>query len=250
MAEDLEVLVRHRVEVVIASVGSPAPVVGPVHDVGGLVFADVATLRHAERAVAAGVDGLVLLTAGAGGQTGWMNPFAFVGAVREFFDGLVALAGGIADGSALAAARVLGADLGYLGTAFLATRESRAAPDHKKMCVASTMDDVLLTRAFTGLPTSMLVPSIRAAGLDPAALDETATPADSDTLYGHGGQGPRRWREVWSAGHCVSGVRAIPTVAELVERLSCEYAAATARSYPDHVRQHRRPIPSVTKELS
>jgi nitronate monooxygenase len=226
LAEDLAVLVRHRVELVIASVGSPKPVLGPLHDAGALVLADVATLRHAERAVAAGADGLVLLTAGSGGQTGWMNPFAFVRAVRGFFDGPLVLAGGIGDGTALAAARTLGADLGYLGTAFLATQESMAAPGYKRMCVDSTLDDVVLTRAFTGLPSSMLAPAIRAAGLDPAALDESVTPADADALYGHGGLGPRRWTEVWSAGHSVSGVREIPTVAELVDRLAREYEAA------------------------
>lgn len=226
LAEDLAVLVRHRVELVIASVGSPAPILEPLHEVGTLVLADVATLRHAEQAVAAGADGLVLLTAGAGGQTGWMNPFAFVRAVRSFFDGPIVLAGGIGDGAALAAARTLGADLGYMGTAFLATRESMAAPEYKQMCVESTLDDIVLTRAFTGLNASMLASSIRAAGLDPATLDETVTPAEADALYGHGADSPRRWAEVWSAGHSVSGVQGVPSVAELADRVQREYETA------------------------
>ena len=163
-------LLRHRPEMVITSVGSPAPVIGPLHEAGALVFADVASIRHAERAVAAGADGLVLLTAGAGGQTGWLNPFVFVRAVRAFFDGPLVLAGGITDGHALRAAEALGCDLAYMGTKFIATRESMADIRYKELLVASTADDVLLTSAFTGLQTNMLRPSIEAAGLDPDNL--------------------------------------------------------------------------------
>jgi nitronate monooxygenase len=230
MPRDLEVLVRHRAEVVITSVGSPAEVVGPLHEVGTLVLADVATLRHAHRAVEAGADGLVLLTAGAGGQTGWLNPFAFVRAVRAFFDGPLVLAGGIGDGRALLAARLLGCDLGYMGTSFIATAESMAAPDYKRMLVDSGIDDIVLTKAFTGLPTSMLAPAIRAAGLDPANLDEHVSPAEAAQLYGGGSPdlGPKRWVDVWSAGHSVSAVREIPTAAELVARTLREYDEARA----------------------
>lgn len=226
LAEDLAVLIKHRTELVITSVGSPGPVIEPLHDVGALVFADVATLHHAERAVDAGADGLVLLTAGAGGQTGWMNPFAFVRAVRSIFEGPLVLAGGISDGQSLFAAEVLGCDLGYLGTRFLATLESRAPAEYKRMVVDSSLDDVMLTRAFTGLPTSMLRPSITAAGLDPFALDETVTPASAAALFGSGGSGPTRWSQVWSAGHSVSGVDRILPAAELVERLAHDYRDA------------------------
>ncbi|MBA2397715.1 MAG: nitronate monooxygenase, partial [Bradyrhizobium sp.] len=170
LAQDLAVLLRHRPEIVITSVGSPAPVLAPLHDAGALVFADVASIRHAERAVAAGADGLVLLTAGAGGQTGWLNPFVFVRAVRAFFDGPLVLAGGISDGHALRAAQALGCDLAYMGTKFIATRESMADSHYKAMLVASGADDILLTTAFTGLQTNMLRPSIVAAGLDPDDL--------------------------------------------------------------------------------
>jgi nitronate monooxygenase len=225
-AQDLQVLVNHGVELVITSVGSPKAAVGPLHEVGALVFADVATLHHAKRAVEAGADGLILLAAGAGGQTGWLNPFAFVRAVRAFFDGPLVLAGGVSDGHALHAARVLGCDLAYMGTAFLATRESRAEPAYKQMIVDASLDDIVLTRAFTGLPTSMLAPSIHAAGLDPAQLDETVTPAAAAELYGRDGAGPHRWSQVWSAGHSVSGVRALVSVAELVEQTEKDYADA------------------------
>src|SRR5438876_10870522 len=144
LEQDLQVLLRHRPEIVITSVGSPAPVTVPLHDVGALVLADVASIRHAERAVAAGVDGLVLLTAGAGGPTGWLNPFVFVRAVRAFFDGPIVLAGGVSDGHALRAAEALGCDLAYMGTKFIATKESMADPRYKDMLVSSSADDILL----------------------------------------------------------------------------------------------------------
>ncbi|MCE3555905.1 nitronate monooxygenase [Pseudonocardia sp. RS11V-5] len=222
---DLEVIARHRVQVVITSVGSPAGVVAPLHEAGALVLADVATLTHAQRAVAAGADALILLSAGAGGQTGWMNPFAFVRAVRAFFDGPIVLAGGISDGHALRAARVLGCDLAYMGTRFIAAEESRAAPEYKQMLVDSTLDDVVLTRAFTGLATSMLRPSIVAAGLDPATLDEMVTPESAAVLFG-GGASPRRWTDVRSAGHTVSGVDAVRPAAEIVEQVHTEFTKA------------------------
>jgi nitronate monooxygenase len=226
LSEDLEVLVRHRVQLVITSVGSPAAVVPPLHEAGALVLADVATVRHAERAVEAGVDGLVLLTAGAGGQTGWLNPFAFVREVRRFYDGVVVLAGGIGDGAALRAAEVLGCDLGYLGTRFIATEESRAVSAYKQMLVGAGMDEVVLTKAFTGLATSMLRPSIEAAGLHVDRLDEQVTPETAAAMFGSGAEGPRRWSQIWSAGHSVSAVDQVTTVGALVDRLAGEYAAA------------------------
>jgi len=138
------------------------------------------------------------------------------------------LAGGISDGQGLLAARVLGCDLAYLGTSFIATRESLATPAYRDMLVEATIDDVVLTKAFTGLPTSMLTPAIRAAGLDPDSLDERVTPAEADQLYGGKSPeiGPKRWADVWSAGHSVSGVHGVPSAAELVERLAKEYRAA------------------------
>ena len=230
LEQDLAVLLGHRPEIVITSVGSPAPVIGPLHEAGALVFADVASIRHAERAVAAGADGLVLLTAGAGGQTGWLNPFVFVRAVRAFFDGPLVLAGGVSDGHALRAAEGLGCDLGYMGTKFIATRESMADIRHKEMLVASSADDILLTTAFTGLQTNMLRPSIVAGGLDPDNLPARGMiDIGKDIDIGARESQPRRWRNIWSAGHSTSGVTAVLSVDELVARTLGEYRAASQR---------------------
>jgi len=229
--DDLACLVRHKVEMVITSVGSPAAAVAPLHDVGCLVFADIASLRHAEKAIEAGADGLILLTAGAGGQTGWANPFAFVRAVRAMFDGPVVLAGGVTDGTALAAARLLGCDLAYMGTRFIAARESMASDAYRRMLVDSTLDDIMLTKAFTGLEASMLRPSIVAAGLDPANLDESVSEARAREKFGGKGDAgaPRRWIEVWSAGHSVSGVRAVTGAADIVDEIAAQYHVAFER---------------------
>jgi nitronate monooxygenase len=231
LAQDLEVLLRHRPEIVITSVGSPAPVVKPLQDTGALVFADVASIRHAERAVEAGADGLVLLTAGAGGQTGWLNPFAFVRAVRAFFGGPIVLAGGIADGHALRAAEALSCDLAYMGTKFIATVESMADPRYKAMLVESSADDILLTTAFTGLQTNMLRPSISAAGLDPDDLPQRgAIDIGKDIDVGARQDRPKRWRDIWSAGHSISGVTGVLSVDDLVARTLSEYRGGNARA--------------------
>ncbi len=217
---DLAVLLRHAPEIVITSVGSPAEVVAPLHDAGAFVFSDVASLRHAKRAIEAGADALILLTAGAGGQTGWLNPFAFVRAVRRWFAGPVVLAGGIGDGQALAAAFALGCDLGYMGTRFIATTESMAQPDYKQMLVDSNADDVLLTRAFTGLQTNMLRKSVVLAGLDPDDLPEHGgIDVAKDITAGQ----PRRWRDIWSAGHSVSSVNGVDSVDALVSTIAADF---------------------------
>ncbi len=231
-ADDLACLVRHRVEMVITSVGSPLAAIAPLHDVGCLVFADVASLRHAEKAIEAGVDGLILLTGGAGGSTGWANPFAFVRAVRDMFEGPIVLAGGISDGAALWAARALGCDLAYMGTRFIATTESLASAAYREMLVNCTLDDVLLTKAFTGMEANMLRPSIIAAGLDPDTLDERASQALARERFGGGARrdGPKRWADIWSAGHSVCGVRQVSDVASLVHEIAAEYEAARLRS--------------------
>jgi len=228
MRDELRALVKHRVEMVITSVGSPVDAIGPLHDVGCIVFADVATLHHAERAMAAGVDGLILLTAGAGGQTGWLNPIAFVRSVRAMFEGPIVLAGGISDGHALWAAEVLGCDLAYMGTKFIATHESMAPPAYKTMLVESGMDDVMLTQAFTGLDTNMLRPSMIAAGLDPSSLPPRVSNEEAAKKFGSMAvvEGPRRYKDIWSAGHSISGVDRIQSAAELVDRTLAEYLAA------------------------
>ncbi|GHE91362.1 2-nitropropane dioxygenase [Amycolatopsis deserti] len=213
LREDVDCLVRHGAELVITSVGSPEPVIGPLHDAGALVFADVATLRHVDRAVAAGADGLVLLTSGAGGQTGWNNPFAFVRAVREGYDGPVVLAGGVSDGVALLAARLLGADLAYMGTRFIATEESLAGDDYRRALVAASLDDIVQSRGPSGLPANFLAESLPAG-------DGSGHPARFDyrTLL----EPPR----AWAAGQTAHSVRRVQSVAELVESTLAEYASA------------------------
>ena len=224
---DLAVLLRHKPELVITSVGSPVPVLSQLHEADVRVFADVATVRHAERAAESGVDGLVLLTAGAGGQTGWLNPLAFVRAVRAFFHGPLVLAGGVSDGAALFAAQAMGYDLGYMGTKFIATWESMGKQAYKDMLVASRADDILLTRAFTGLETNMLRPSIVAAGLEPDDLPSRGKiDITNDISLESRDNRPKRWKDIWSAGHSVSGVTAVTSVAELVETTRSEYEAA------------------------
>jgi len=229
LSQDLEVLLRHKPEIVITSVGSPVPVIEPLHDAGALVLADVASIRHAERALEAGADGLVLLTAGAGGQTGWLNPFAFVRAVRAFFDGPIVLAGGISDGHALRAAKALSCDLAYMGTRFIATVESMADPRYKAMLVESSADDILLATAFTGLQTNMLRPSIAAAGLDPDHLPQRgALDIGKDIDVGAREARPKRWRDIWSAGHSTSGVTGVLAVDDLVARTLAEYRSSNS----------------------
>jgi nitronate monooxygenase len=216
---DLAAVVRHRVPVVIASVGAPDPVIGPVHDYGGMVLADVATVRHARRAAAAGADGLVLLTAGAGGNTGWLNPFAFVAEVRRFFGGLVAVAGAISEGRQLRALQVLGADLGYAGTPFVATRESLAGDDYKAGVVAVGADDILTTDAVTGIPANFVRGRLRELGL----VDERDRPLAQGRLEVGGWGGG-----AWSAGHGAGGVEDVCGVAERVARFAAQYEAARA----------------------
>ena len=226
LTEDLRIMLKHAPELVITSVGSPGAVVAPLHDAGALVFADVASVRHAERAVAAGADGLVLLTAGAGGQTGWLNPFAFTRAVRRFFSGPIVLAGGISDGRALRAARTLGCDLAYMGTRFIATHESMADQRYKDMLVASNADDIVLTRAFTGLQTNMLRPSIVAAGLDPNSLPERgAIEICMDIDIGARESGPPLARHL-ERRPSTSGVLKVSSVADLISQTLAEFQAA------------------------
>ncbi|MDB5820680.1 MAG: nitronate monooxygenase, partial [Rhizobacter sp.] len=226
---EVALFARHHVELVITSVGSPASVVPRLHALGCLVFADVVSLHHARKAVDAGVDGLVLLTAGAGGHTGWANPFAFVRAVQAMFDGPLILSGGLSDGQSLHAATVLGCSLGLMGTRFIATRESLASDGYKQMLVTSSLDDVRLTRAFTGLPASFLEPSILAAGFDLAELPEDLTVDQARARFGGGSRAidtPRRWAEIWSAGHSVSGVDGVPSAGDVVERIEGQWRAS------------------------
>jgi nitronate monooxygenase len=228
LESDLAAIVAHAPAVVITSVGSPAAVLPRLHEAGIQAWSDVASVRHAQRAVEAGVDGLILLTAGAGGQTGYASPFAFVRAVRAMFGGVVAVSGGQSDGWALWAAQAMGCDLGYMGTRFIATAEARAAAAYKEMIVASELDDIHLTSAFSGLPTNMLRPSMLAQGLDPDQFGLGRPQFAMEALTGPAASGPRRYRDIWSAGHSVSGVRGVLPAARVVDQLAAEYAEARA----------------------
>ncbi|WP_084532099.1 NAD(P)H-dependent flavin oxidoreductase [Nocardia miyunensis] len=220
---DLDCLVRHGVELVITSVGSPKPVIAPLHAIGCRVFADVSSMAHAQRAIEAGADGLVLLTAGAGGQTGWANPFAFARAVRARYDGPIVLAGGITDGTSILAAQVLGVDLVYLGTRFIATSESLATDEYRTALIESTLDDVILSTRVGGIPANLLA-SWLARDDQSAANQESSSGFEQDRLL--------RNRAAWSAGHSVAGVGAVTTVAELVQAITEQYERARDKLLP------------------
>ncbi len=198
-----------------------------------MVIADVASVRHAEKAIEQGADGLALLSAGAGGQTGWANGMAFVRAVRSFYDGPVILAGGISDGYALWAARVLGCDLGLMGTRFIATSECLAVDAYKSMLIHSGLDDVVLTRGVSGIDANFLRPSILACGLDPVELAAPVSPERAREMfsaYAGDARGPKRWVDLWSAGHTVSGVENVLPTQALIEEITREYVHAQQSS--------------------
>lgn len=220
-ADELALIDRFKPPIVITSFGQPGDVAKRVHGYGGIVFHDVATMRHVEKATEAGVDGLILLTAGAGGHTGTANPFAFVPQVRKVFGGAILLAGGISDGRAVRAAEVLGADFAYMGTRFAATVESMASDAYKALLVSQQLADVLTTDRISGVPATFLRGSIARAGLDPDRLPELSGPR-TPGLPGN----LKAWRDLWSAGHGVGSIGDIPPVADLVARLRVEYEEA------------------------
>ncbi len=220
LQDELDLVCKFRPRIVITALGSPAPVIDAVHSYGGLVFADVNSIALAQKAVKAGVDGLVLIAAGAGGHTGHISAFALVDAVREFFDGFIVLGGAISSGRAIRAAQILGADLAYSGTRFIATSESMAQQAYREMLVEADVQDLMVTKAFTGANANMLIPSIRAKGLDP----ENLAPKPNFDVSGDPHGGMKAWKDVWSAGQGVGAIKKIQSVAELVADLRCEYA--------------------------
>ncbi|MGV3569641.1 MAG: NAD(P)H-dependent flavin oxidoreductase [Ramlibacter sp.] len=225
LPEDLALVARYKPPLVVTALGSPKPAMETVHGYGGLVIADVTNLTLARKAVAAGVDGLACICSGAGGHTGSLSPFAFVSAVREFFDGLVIVGGAISDGWGVAGAVAAGADMVYMGTRFIATRESMADAAYKQMLVDSNSDDIVVSAGLTGTPASWLKPSLRARGIDPdnlpAAPPRSYDSADVDK--------PSRWRDIWAAGQGVGAVKAVEPVATVVQQLRAEYDAAARR---------------------
>jgi len=222
LADDLALVVKHRVPFVVTSVGKPTEAAKAVHDYGGIVFHDVTTLKYAHKAIESGVDGLILVCAGAGGHAGTLSPFAFVAEVREFWSGPIALAGAISNGRAVRAAEILGADFAYLGTRFLATHEANVSENYKRMIVEHAAADIVYTSAFTGVPGNYLRPSIIAGGIDPETLTETIGKPTLNMFESKANK-PKAWKDIWSAGHGIGAIHEIVSVAEVVATLRLEY---------------------------
>ncbi len=223
LVEDLDLIVKHQAPFVITSVGNPADVVKRVQAYGGMVFHDVIGIPHARKAAAVGVDGLILIAAGAGGHAGTLSPFALVYEVRQFFAGTIVLGGAISTGAHIKAAQVMGADMAYMGTRFIATQESQASEAYKNMLIEATAGDLVYTPYFSGIPANYMRQSIIASGLEPNQVLGTREGA---SLMGGGGvEGHKAWKDIWSAGQGVGAIKDIPTVADLVARLKAEYDA-------------------------
>ena len=236
LAEDLALVAQYKPPLVVTALGSPKPAIEVVHGYGGLVFADVIGIGLAKKAVAAGADGLACISAGAGGHTGFLSPFAFVSAVREFFDGYVIVGGGISDGWGVAGAVASGADFAYMGTRFIPTGESMAPADYKQMVIDSTVDDLVVSAGISGTPASWLKPSLRANGFDPDNMPS----APGRQYDSNQSVVPKKWTDVWAAGQGLGASKVLESVADVVDQLAREYALATTRmkslQYPATVR--------------
>jgi nitronate monooxygenase len=224
LMQDMETCVKHEVPIIITSLRPPSEVVEAAHSYGGLVFHDVISVRHAQKASEQGVDGLILVCAGAGGHAGALSPFALLREVKQWFDGTVILSGSIGDGHSIASAIALGADFAYLGTRFIATEEANAEPEYKKMLEESAAKDIVYSSLFTGVLGNYLKPSIENAGMDPENLPD----ADKTSMnFGSGGNtDSKAWKDIWGSGQGIGGIQDSPTVSELVGRLKKEYEEA------------------------
>jgi nitronate monooxygenase len=226
LEQDVELSTKWKAPIVITSLGAQTPVNDAVHSYGGVVLHDVINDKFARKAIEKGADGLIPVAAGAGGHAGHLSPFALIQGLREWFDGPIALSGAIAHGRAVLGAQAMGADLAYVGSAFIATREANANPAYQQMIVASSGEDITYTNLFTGVHGNYLTPSIVAAGLDPANLPVSDASAMN---FGSGGnQKAKAWRDIWGCGQGIGAVKSIPTAAELVARLAGEYEEAKA----------------------
>jgi len=225
LEHDVAMCVKHQVPIIISSLRAPPKdMLDAIHSYGGIVLHDVVSIRHAQKALEAGVDGLILVAAGAGGHAGPLSPFALVGEVRKFFSGPLALSGSIATGDAILAAQAMGADFAYIGSRWLATQESNVTEGYREAIVESSAADIVYTNLFTGVHGNYLKKSILNAGLDPEALPESDK---SKMSFGSGSA--KAWRDIWGAGQGVGMMDDVPTVAEMVARLQAEYHAARAR---------------------
>jgi nitronate monooxygenase len=227
LEHDLELCVRHRVPIVITSLGAREEVNQAVHSYGGIVLHDIIDNRFARKAVEKGADGLVAVAAGAGGHAGTLSPIALLQDIREWWDGPLILSGAIATGRAILAAQVMGADLAYVGSAFIATTEANAPEAYKRMIVESDAAEILYSNLFTGVHGNYLKPSVRAAGLDPDNLPES-DPSKMD--FGSGSSKAKAWRDVWGSGQGIGAVKEIVGAANLVARLKREYEAALSET--------------------
>ncbi|PFN96167.1 nitronate monooxygenase [Bacillus sp. AFS076308] len=223
LQDELDLIKKHKPQLVITSLGSPKHVVEIVHEYGGLVFSDVSDLKFAKKAADAGVDGLILVASGAGGHAGQINSFAFVDMVRSFWDGIIILAGSISTGKGILAAQAAGADLAYMGTRFIVATESMANDDYRKMLVEATQEDLILTDAFSGVKANMLIPSIKKAGLDPKQLVKKDQ-VNFDDMQKE--TNAKAWKDIWSAGHGVGAIDRIESAADIIGRLELEYRVA------------------------
>ena len=227
LEHDVEMCVKHRVPVVITSLNPPKAVVEAVHSYGGIIMHDIISVRHAEKALEQGVDGLICVAAGAGGHAGMLSPFALIREIRSFFDGPTALSGAISYGGAVLAAQAMGADFAYVGTRFIATEEANADPAYKQMIVDSAAKDVVYTNLFTGVHGNYLSKSVIQAGLDPADLPV----ADKSKMnFGSGGNTKAKaWKDIWGAGQGVGTIGSAGPVADVIDEMKAEYNAAKAR---------------------
>ncbi len=227
LEHDIEVCIRHKVPITITSLRAPNDVIPKIHAYGGIVLHDVISVRHAHKALEAGVDGLILVCAGAGGHAGTLSPFALIGEVRRFFDGPVILSGAISSGDAVLAAQAAGADLAYLGTRFLATPEASVPERYKEEILGAAADDIVYTDLFSGVHGNYLKHSVVAAGFDPLNLPKS----DPNKMnFGTAGGAEKKvWRDIWSAGQGVGQIDAIAPVAQVVAKLEAEYVAARQR---------------------
>ena len=226
LEEDLELCVKWKVPVVITSLGAREDLNEAIHSYGGVTLHDVINNRFARKAIEKGADGLIPVAAGAGGHAGTLSPFALVQEIREWFDGPVALSGSIASGSAILAAQAMGADLAYIGSAFIATKEANAPEAYKQMIVESQADDIVYSNLFTGVHGNYLAPSIERAGLDPKNLPVSDPSAMN---FGSGGNTEAKaWRDIWGCGQGIGAVKSAPSAAEFIAKLSEEYEDAKA----------------------
>ena len=224
LEQDLALCVKHKVPLIISSLGARPEVNEAIHSYGGHIIHDVINQTFAHKAIEKGADGLVLVAAGAGGHAGAQSPFALLQETRAWFDGPIALSGAMAHGRSILAAEAMGADFAYMGSAFIATEEARAVDDYKSMIVASEASDIIYTNLITGVHGNYLKPSLRAAGLDPDNLGGI-----EGSQMNFGTERKRKWKDIWGAGQSVSGVKAVVPAAALIDRLAAEYAAARAR---------------------